>query len=120
MKTLSEVDAVSDESERRKILFLEAVRYAELCRDDLGDDEYGTMIRAVWTLLDPAKVADRPTSVSTYIKNENGDNVRFSAHSHEKEPLRLSFDDIIVYRSMENGNGTVRYITDRFCPKKII
>ena len=102
-------------------LFLEAVRYAEINRDDLDDDEYGLMIRSVWKLMDPVKNGKRKKSVSTLIKNDDGTYTRFSAHSHDNEPMCESYDDILVYHSMiERDNSAIHYIVDRFCPKKII
>ena len=101
---------------------LEAVRYAELEREDLSENESGTMIKSVWQLMDPCETGTRPTYVKTLIKDGDSDGfVRFTAHSHDNEPLTQSCDDILVYHFMENdGRKTAHYIVDRFCPKKII
>ena len=102
-------------------IMLEAVRYAELERKDLAVDECGTMIRSVWTLLNPAGIASREKSVSTLFDGGDGNLIRFTAHSHDSEPLAESYDDIIVYHNMAaEGRKSAHYIVDRFCPKKII
>ena len=107
--------------DRETSLFIEAVRYAELERKELLNDEYGMMIRSVWELIDPIGAENRPKSIRTVIRGDDGNNVRFTAHSHEREPLTESYDDILIYTSMiDSGNDSAHYIIDRFCPKKII
>ena len=105
----------------KTVLMLEAVRYAELNRADLSDDEYGMMIRSIWELLNPAHIAGRKSAINTVIEKKDGSRVRFTAHSHECEALKASYDDILVYRSLDDGLcPQAHYIIDRFCPKKII
>ena len=103
-------------------VILEAVRYAELERKELSSGESGTMIKSVWQLMNPSGFKSRCSSVSTMIKSEeDGSLIRFTAHSHDNEPLTESYDDILVYHSLRrDGKPSAHYIIDGFCPKKII
>ena len=114
---------MTDDKKMRSVaIFIEAVRYAELERKELQNGEQGMMIRSVWKLCDPCGVRGNERAVSTMIKSENGDGlIRFTAHSHDNEPLEKSADDELVYRTMHHdGKNSAHYIIDRFCPKKII
>lgn len=109
------------ELDYRIAAMIEAVRYAELERLDLDQSEDGFMIRAIWELIDPLDLVSRESSISTLAKDEDGEYFRFTAHLHNNEPLRESFNDIMVYRSLRaDGVKSAHYIIDRFCPKKIV
>ena len=108
------------DSARAFDVILETVRYAELEREDLEDDESGLMIRSVWQLLDPCGNGTRDKAVSRLVPQDDASFLRFTAHSHDNEPLAESYDDILVYHTMRaDGVSAVNYIIDRFCPKKI-
>ena len=110
-----------DKDDYLTALLIETVRYAELDRNDLGNDEYSEMIKSLWFLLNPLDLPERPSSVRGSVTDENGNTMSFSAHSHKKEPLTVSYEDVLVYHNMMSGeNESAHYIVDRFCPKKII
>lgn len=99
---------------------IEAVRYAELERTDFADCESGEMLRAVWLLANPLGFDSRGDRVSTLVCGDDGESMRFTAHSHPNEPLRESYNDILIYRTMRSsGVKSAHYIIDRFCPKKV-
>lgn len=102
------------------VTMIEAVRYAELERTDFADCESGEMLRAVWLLTNPLGLDSRSDRISTLVRKPGGEFLRFTAHSHDNEPLDESYNDVLIYRTMRSGGDrSAHYIIDRFCPKKV-
>lgn len=101
-------------------VFIEAVRYAELERDDIRAGESGEMIRAIWQMNNPLEIKDRTDRISDLIPDGEGGFMRFTAHLHNNEPLSESYNDVMIYRAMRSeGTKRAHYLIDRFCPKKV-
>lgn len=99
---------------------IEAVRYAELERTNCEGCESGEMLHAVWLLTNPLGFDSRSDRISTLVRKSDGEFLRFTAHSHDNEPLNESYNDVLIYRTMRSdGTKSAHYIIDRFCPKKV-
>lgn len=104
---------------------LEAVRFAELERDDLDlSDEFDAAIYSMWYLLDPLGTGTRESVGTTdackmILPREKTKNLKFTAHSHTGEPLVPSPDDIKLYSIHSRRGNFVHFIIDRFLCRKV-
>ena len=99
-------------------LLTEAVRFAELERKERDlSDEFGVAVYAAWYLTNPLKLRGRQTLDSVTLAGKLGGRrkvMRFTAHSHDCEPLHPSPDDILIYSRMnETDPGASHFLTDR-------
>lgn len=102
-------------------LHIEAVRQAELSREDLDlSNEYDVAVYAIWYLLNPVHAKERD-SVGTsevchkQIPEETAGFMKFTAHGHHHQPLLPSPDDRRLYASLRNFSyAFIHFVTDRF------
>ena len=102
-------------------MMLEAVRQAELSRDDWDlTNEFDAAIYSLWFLTNPLELDGRD-SVGTadfcdnIISTHKAKKFKFTAHAHHDEPIERSPDDIWLYgRLSRTGKNFVHFIIDRF------
>ena len=100
---------------------LEAVRQAELSRDDFDlSDEFDAAIYSMWYLLDPMNLGNRE-SVGTasvcrkQIVEKRSKGLKFTSHAHHNEFVTASPDDQLLYARLERiSRKYIHFITDRF------
>lgn len=104
----------------------EAVRYAELHREDLDlSNEYDAAICVIWFLLNPAGVENRNSvgtsaSCDIYLPPEKTKALKFTAHAHHREPQKESPDDKLLFADLNRYSRTfMHFIVDRFKIRRV-
>lgn len=115
-----------DEAKDKAAEIIELIRYVEIRRDDLDlSDEFAASIYSTWYLINPLGLKDRravgslPPYDETLTPNQRKRAIRFTAHSHSREPQLASPDDLLIYSNMKKSEGTANFIVDDFVCKKI-
>ena len=116
----------ANDKELLDALRLEAVRQAELQREDLDlSDEYDAAVYAMWYLLNPLHLEGRDSvGTSPVCKNQldaaRTGSLQFTAHAHHAEPPHPSPDDRSIFTSLHKFSRTfIHFLSDRFRIRRI-
>lgn len=115
----------TDKEKELQQIHLEAVRYAELHRNDFDlSDEFDAAIYSTWYLLNPLGLKHRDSIGTTepceeILPRERTKSLRFTAHAHHSEPLTLSPDDILIYTTLTRRGKFLHFIIDRFICRRV-